>query len=482
MRRIAQSKWAGRRHWLTLAIAAVAVGTGGCEAMLDSVGEINSYLDPSQPTLIPKHSAPLALPILDTLDPTVEEPNEEFPTATDIQPDDLVPPSGDYVVGVNDVVSVEIYDLLGEGTGATVKNVPVSETGYISLDFIPPVYAVGRTAVQLQDDIRQAYSDAGQIRNARVTVTVVEEQSHAFSATGNVGQAGRYPIIQNDYHLLDALIACHGPASAEGVEYAYVIRQPPFSPPPPPPSTQPTTPSPTEEQPETPPTGPTTPTTQLLAPPQSEANPDDSPAAVHMLSTSGDPAGDAAPAPITQPTSPAPAGSEPNGLSGFKFNTPNPVEARIIRVPLRELLAGQIQYNIIIRAGDTIFVPDPVTGEYYMGGNIARPGPYSLTARNITLKEAVISAGMFSPIAIPGRTEIVRRIGQNKEVVVRLDLDQVMGMQQPDIFLKPYDEVFVGTNVWAPFLADFRNAFTVTYGLGFTYDRNYSPQNTGTAF
>jgi protein involved in polysaccharide export with SLBB domain len=480
--RVGNSNWAGRLLLACVVSLASAVGLSlmsGCETeqdsawnrTLDQVGEVNSFLNPSEPTLRPKRSAPLIRPILSRLDPSVDEPNDLFPTATDIEPDDMKVEEGDYKIGVNDLINIEIYDLLGEGTGATAKSVRVSESGYINLDFIKPVYSVGLTEQQLQDTIKQAYSDANVIRNARVTVTVAEQRARTFAAAGNVGEEGnQYAILQNDFRMLDALIMCKGPAEQEGVDYVYVIRKPPAVPPPPPPTTAPSTePSPMD----TTPAVPVPPTTELLEPPHSEANPDNSPASVRLLSTSGE-GGDS--------TTPSDQSADSGGLSGFKFNAPNPVEARIIRVPLRELLNGQLQYNIVIRPGDTIYIPQPPTGEYYMGGHVARPGPYSLTARNITLKEAVISAGGFDQVAIPGRCEVIRRIGQDREVVVRLDLDAVMSMTQPDLYLKPYDEVMVGTNVWAPFLADFRNAFSITYGLGFTYDRNYSPQNNGTAF
>ena len=47
---------------------------------------------------------------------------------------------------------------------------------------------------------------------------------------------------------------------------------------------------------------------------------------------------------------------------------------------------------------------------------------------------------------------------------------------QPDIYLKPNDMVRVGTNAIRAVLAAFRNAFRITYGFGFLYDRNYAPQ------
>ena len=46
--------------------------------------------------------------------------------------------------------------------------------------------------------------------------------------------------------------------------------------------------------------------------------------------------------------------------------------------------------------------------------------------------------------------------------------------RQPDIFIKPDDQVLVGTNLIAPYLAALRNAFRFTYGAGFIYDKNFA--------
>ena len=45
---------------------------------------------------------------------------------------------------------------------------------------------------------------------------------------------------------------------------------------------------------------------------------------------------------------------------------------------------------------------------------------------------------------------------------------------QPDVVLKPNDTLNVGTNAIAPFMATIRNAFRLTYGFGFVYDRNFA--------
>ena len=130
--------------------------------------------------------------------------------------------------------------------------------------------------------------------------------------------------------------------------------------------------------------------------------------------------------------------------------------------------------TIVVRPRDMIIVPDTVYGEYYMGGHVQRTGVYSLTARNITLKQAVIAAGMLDQLAVPWRTQVTRRIGPNREITVSVNLTKIFEGQEPDLYLKPYDQVMVGTDFWAPFLAAARNGFRITYGFGFLYDRNYA--------
>ena len=57
------------------------------------------------------------------------------------------------------------------------------------------------------------------------------------------------------------------------------------------------------------------------------------------------------------------------------------------------LKQGDFRYNIVVHPDDLILVRPPITGEYYMGGHISRTGVYSLTARKITLIQAVVAAG-----------------------------------------------------------------------------------------
>jgi hypothetical protein len=170
-------------------------------------------------------------------------------------------------------------------------------------------------------------------------------------------------------------------------------------------------------------------------------------------------------------------GARPTG-EGFEFNDLQPPQnIRVIRVPVAAVRRGDLRYNIAIRPKDQIVVPYLNVGEYYMGGHVATPGVYTLRANHVTLKQAVISARMLDSLAIPARTDVIRRLAPDREVYVRVDLDKVFAGTQPDFYLKPDDQVMVGTNFLAPFLAAIRGGFRMTYGFGFIYDRNFDDNN-----
>lgn len=145
---------------------------------------------------------------------------------------------------------------------------------------------------------------------------------------------------------------------------------------------------------------------------------------------------------------------------------------RLIRIPAEKLF--EPRYNIVIKPGDSIFVPVDIVGECSIMGNVNRAGFINITGRPITLKQAIAAAGGLGPLAWPKRCEIVRRIGREKEEIVMLDLDKIASGEQPDVFIKPHDLINVGTHATARWRAVLRNAFRATYGFGFVYDRNFA--------
>jgi polysaccharide biosynthesis/export protein len=474
--------------------AALAVpALAGCDT--------RGFLDPGEMVRGGHPTEPLLIPILKNLDPNVEEFTGDFVSATDPRPEDLVSSTNDYTISRNDLLSISISDLVGPGQD-TVKTARVTESGNISLPYLGPVHAEGLTEIELEQAIVQAYRTANLVQNAQVTVTVVEARGRTVEILGAVNQAGQYAILDPDFRILDALVLARD-TNSPLVEYAYVIRKsetrhaphgagvggqaPPATGPVAPPTSAPGT---DDLAPKT-----TTDAGKAGAPKLALGASANRPLSLLAAAPGDDlaPPSPAATVPATQPASnpappapnlpePAPIVPAPEAGKPFEFNAPqNQGATRIIRVPLIALRNGELKYNVAIHPRDVIVVQNLAVGEYYMGGHVARPGTYTLTSRKITVKEAVISAGGFDQLAIPQRTDVVRRLKPDHEVFVRIDIEKIFSGQQPDIYLKPDDVIVVGTNGIAPFLAAIRGGFRISYGLGFLYDRNYA-YSTATGF
>ena len=152
---------------------------------------------------------------------------------------------------------------------------------------------------------------------------------------------------------------------------------------------------------------------------------------------------------------------------------------QVIRIDLKKLRGGDLSQNVVIKAGDEIRVPYNSVGEFYVMGQVARAGPYSLTGRRLTVKHAIAVAGPLTSLADPQRCDIIRRIGEDREVFYRVNLQKLMQGTAHDMFLKPNDIINVGSHPVARWVATVRNSFRSTYGFGFVYDRNFSDKDAG---
>ena len=147
---------------------------------------------------------------------------------------------------------------------------------------------------------------------------------------------------------------------------------------------------------------------------------------------------------------------------------------RIIRFDVRALQAGDPTQNIVLRDGDVVTIPSPLMGDFYLAGEVARPGVYSLTGRKITLLQAIAAAGGLTSVAVPWRTEVIRRISETEEDIIYVDISQVARGEVPDFYVQPEDLIRVGTDQGAVFNAVNRNAYRATYGWGSVYDMNFA--------
>jgi protein involved in polysaccharide export with SLBB domain len=483
------------RTLATCGVLSCLVMAGGCD--------VPSFIDPGELAGLRENSRePLVVKIVDSLDPSREEGNKDFASAQPPKPEDLISEPADYLIGPNDLILITINNLEQSGI-QTVKQARVSGTGNITLPYLPNVVrAAGLTEIELQQAITDAYKKAQVVEEANASVSVTEARNRAYSVLGSVNRPGLYVITDENFRILDALTQAGDISTPFPLEDLYIIRQiggevkhAPMS-------------GDAGAGPTTRPTkleGPVTQPADELAPPQSNSR--KLPKAMKksvLLQAQVEPAE----GPVVSPeiaaaeedsavrvgridgkevvVEPGEAAAQTQAVADtmadtadsgkpFEFNEPPlPDNIRVIKIPLAKLRAGEYQWNIPVRPRDTIVIPPGQVGFYYMNGHVLTTGAYAFSGQKVTLMQAIAAARGLDGLAIPQRTEIVRRIGSNENMFYRVDLAKIFSGDAPDVYLKPNDQVLVGTNFLAPFLASIRGGFRMTYGFGFLYDKNFA--------
>jgi polysaccharide export outer membrane protein len=358
-------------------------------------------------------------------------------------------------------------------------------------------------------ELKERLRTAQILEDAEIQVMLVETRSTQFSILGSVQRPGTYVLPTPEYRLLNALAEAGGVNPQ--IDKIYVFRR--WDGPGAAPTDTPTS-APHDDAVATPFTlsdvstssasaPSTTPSAARSPQPGSAETPVDELKILEGAPTRAAPvprwdpdkmewvfeqphSGPAVPDGATAPTSPLARLARTTSGAAEEKPTVEAAEeispaTRILEIPLKELLNGDPRYNVVIRPFDLVNVPLLTIGEYYLMGNISRPGAYELTGRKLTVKEAVAAGGGFGPLAWPSRADLIRRIGKDEEQMIQLDLDAIFAGNAPDFYLKPNDIVNVGTSPVASFLAVFRNAFRLSYGFGFVYDRNFADADTEAA-
>ena len=438
---------------------------GGCE--------FDSFLDPSvvgrwEPT-------PMVLPILKRLD-VIDEPLPGPQDVTQVQPEDLIYQAREYTIGPGDAVSVSVFELLTPGQN-TVQTLRVDELGMFRHPILGPIKAAGLTPSQLEHATVQIIKTKDILRGEpTVSAVVLEGQHNTFTVISDVNVSGIYQIVGTDFRLLDATALSR--AVPFRTNKIYMYRQVRLD-------------DPVMEIVET--AGQTVPkpasptdTEQLIDEIFKGLEPD--PATDDSGESTAD---DPAPVPIALSLDEVEGQVQwvnvddqwvranaqrrdlPAELEGVAAQSSPVVTQRIIEIPYDKLLEGDLSYNIVIRSGDIIRIPEPIRGNVYMGGAILRRGTFNLPPEPTTLKQIVIAAGGLSALATPERVDLIRRIAPDQEAMVRVNLRAIFEGKQPDFFMKPNDIVNVGNSFPVTPLAVFRNGFRVSYGFGFVLDRNF---------
>ncbi len=147
---------------------------------------------------------------------------------------------------------------------------------------------------------------------------------------------------------------------------------------------------------------------------------------------------------------------------------------RVIAIHVKRLLENDRKMNIVIRNKDIVRIPEIVNGEFYVAGEVARPGVYSMTGRQITIKMALTAAGNLQGLPDPKNAVLYRRLEGNQELVMPMNVESIFRGEEPDVYLRPDDIIAVGSSPRAYWLSIVRYAFRLTYGFGFIYDRNFA--------
>lgn len=94
---------------------------------------------------------------------------------------------------------------------------------------------------------------------------------------------------------------------------------------------------------------------------------------------------------------------------------------RLIWVDLKSLLNGDPAYNMRMKKGDIVFIPDSADTAVYVLGQVSKPGSYRLTPR-MTLLDAIAQAGGPNEDALPSQIGLYRAGAKQVEYLSLADL------------------------------------------------------------
>jgi polysaccharide export outer membrane protein len=261
----------------------------------------------------------------------------------------------DLPLGPGDLIDISVFEV--EELSHLKARIPLR--GTIILPLIGPVQAAGRTALELQDDLRQQLQQR-YMHDPQVSVFVEEQRSQAISIVGAVRNGGIYPLTTR-LRLADAL-ALAGGLTDDADRVVYVIRRVPA---------------------------------EAVAPASADRN---------------------APGVPDIPVRPAAA---PAGAA-VAAATPQDVREAMVAIDLEALTRGQAELNLPLLSGDVIHAP--WAGSFYVGGEVERPGSFVLKSRT-TVDQAIVAAGGVKNVAAWDDIRLYRPTSSGEPEVLQFSLN-----------------------------------------------------------
>lgn len=113
-----------------------------------------------------------------------------------------------------------------------------------------------------------------------------------------------------------------------------------------------------------------------------------------------------------------------------------------VYVPWDPTMHNTSSYNLPVRPGDRIVVR--ACGIAYVGGNVHRPGAYSLCgSRHITLSELIAMAGGVSPLSSEKHTYLIHTEPDGNRVAEEIDVHKVLTAKLADPIVREDDVIYV---------------------------------------
>ena len=342
--------------------------------------------------------------------------------------------TGDYTIGIDDVLHVIVWD-----NKELEQDVIVRPDGKISYPLAGEIHVQGLTVPKLTEILKERLGAS--VKNPNVSVMVKEIRSFRVYFVGKVAKAGVYPIKAGT-PLLQALTLAGGTSDGADLPSAYVIRG----------------------------------ETKI-------------PVDLRRLIQDGDLSRNLKLE--TEDTIVVPEiviGSNPQeildrriyllgkvvkpGVYTLKQDTPllhalflagglaegaDMASAFVMRggekIPVdlwRLIQKGDVTQNLTIKHEDTIVVPSggELQNAVYVMGEVLKPGVYS-QPEALTLLKLVTLAGGFTKYAAPRRSTLIRRDGE-KKTLLKIDLKDIMNdpKTNEDIALRPGDVLIIPERIF----------------------------------
>ncbi|MEQ1635273.1 MAG: polysaccharide export protein EpsE [Methylococcales bacterium] len=125
--------------------------------------------------------------------------------------------NAEYLIGADDALSIKVY-----GYDDLITETRVSENGLIVFPLIGEVKIGGKSTLEASRTIAQLLGNGGFIKNAQVTVVVLDYKSQQVSVLGQVNKPGQY-TLEVPRTLVD-VIAMAGGISILGEDRVIITR------------------------------------------------------------------------------------------------------------------------------------------------------------------------------------------------------------------------------------------------------------------